>query len=160
MVFLRADREDADGYTARLVRDALADCRAHDLLCVIELMTYRLDAESPEAFAARKPDLVREGAVLLQELGAPVLKLEYPGGTAECSRVTDALAVPWAVLSAGVDHAAFCAQLRSSVEGGADGFIAGRSLWKEAVGLPAAERRAFLADTGRRRMAEMLQIVA
>jgi tagatose-1,6-bisphosphate aldolase len=160
MVFLRADREDRDGYTAQLVRDALADCRAHDLLCVIELMTYRLDDESPEAFAARKPDLVREGAVLLRELGSPVLKLEYPGSTAECERVTDALDVPWAVLSAGVDHAAFCAQLRSAMEGGAAGFIAGRSLWKEAVGLPGGGRRAFLADTGRRRMAEMLQIVA
>jgi tagatose 1,6-diphosphate aldolase len=159
MVFLRADREDVDGYTAGLVRDALADCRAHDLLCVIELMTYRLDDESPEAFAALKPDLVREGAVLLQDLGSPVLKLEYPGSTEECERVTDALEVPWAVLSAGVDHAAFCAQLRSSIEGGAGGFIAGRSLWKEAVGLPGGERRGFLADTGRRRMAEMLEIV-
>src|ERR1700742_74837 len=160
MVFLRADREDLDGYTAQLVRGALADCRANDLLCVIELMTYRLDDESPEAFAARKPDLVREGAVLLQALGAPVLKIEYPGSTEECERVTDALEVPWAVLSAGVDHDAFCAQLRSSMEGGAGGFIAGRSLWKEAVGLPAPQRRAFLAETGRRRMAEMLQIVA
>jgi tagatose-1,6-bisphosphate aldolase len=64
------------------------------------------------------------------------------------------------VLSAGVDHAAFCDQLRSSMEGGANGFIAGRSLWKEAVGLPAPQRRAFLADTGRRRMAEMRQLVA
>jgi sulfofructosephosphate aldolase len=160
MVFLRADREDLDGYTAQLVRGALADCRAHDLLCVIELMTYPMDGESPERFRARKPDLVREGAVLLQELGSPVLKLEYPGGTAECERVTDALHVPWAVLSAGVDHAAFCAQLRSAMEGGADGFIAGRSLWKEAVGLPGEERRAFLSDTGRRRMAEMLRLVA
>src|SRR4051812_12970319 len=160
MVFLRADREGLDGFTAQLVRAALADCRAADLLCVIELMTYRLEDETPEAFAARKPDLVREGAVLLQECGSPVLKLEYPGSTAECERVTDALRVPWAVLSAGVDHAAFCAQLRSSMAGGAGGFIAGRSLWKEAVGLPAPQRRAFLADTGRRRMAEMLQLVA
>jgi tagatose 1,6-diphosphate aldolase len=160
MVFLRADREDLDGYTAQLVRGALADCRTHDLLCVIELMTYRLDDESPEDFAARKPDLVREGAVLLQECGSPVLKLEYPGSSVDCERVTDALDVPWAVLSAGVDHAAFCEQLRSSVAGGAGGFIAGRSLWKEAVGLPADERRAFLAGTGRRRMAEMLEIVS
>jgi tagatose 1,6-diphosphate aldolase len=160
MVFLRADCEDLDGYTAQLVRRALADCHAHDLLCVIELMTYRLDDEAPETFAARKPDLVREGAVLLQECGSPVLKLEYPGSSAECRRVTDALHVPWAVLSAGVDHAAFCAQLQSAMDGGAGGFIAGRSLWKEAVGLPADERRAFLAGTGRRRMAEMLEIVA
>ena len=42
MVFLRADREDLDGATAQLVRAALADCSEAGLLCVIELMTYRL----------------------------------------------------------------------------------------------------------------------
>jgi tagatose-1,6-bisphosphate aldolase len=126
---------------------------------VIELMTYALDGEAPEAFAARKEDLIAEGAVLLQECGARVLKLEYPGSEAGCRRVSDALSVPWAVLSAGVDHEAFRDQLRAAMAGGAAGFIAGRSVWKEAVGLDAADRRAFLADTGRRRFAELLEIV-
>jgi sulfofructosephosphate aldolase len=159
MVFLRADREDLDGYTAGMVRTALEDCRRADLLCVLELMTYRLDDESPEAFSARREDLIVDGAVLLQECGAKVLKLEYPGSASGCRRVTDALDVPWAVLSAGVDHAAFCDQLRDAVDGGADGFIAGRSLWKEAVGQPAAERRRFLDGIARRRMEELLAIV-
>ena len=82
MVFLRADREDLDGYTAGMVRAALEDCRRADLLCVMELMTYRLDDESPEEFAARKEDLVVDGAVFLQECGSKVLKLEYPGSAA------------------------------------------------------------------------------
>jgi sulfofructosephosphate aldolase len=159
MVFLRADREDLDGYTARMVRAALEDCRSADLLCVMELMTYRLDDESPEQFAARKEDLVVEGAVLLEECGSQVLKLEYPGSAAACRRVTDALSVPWAVLSAGVDHEAFCDQLRDAMDGGAQGFIAGRSLWKEAVGMPSEERRGFLDGVARRRMADMLAIV-
>jgi sulfofructosephosphate aldolase len=159
MVFLRADREDLDGYTAGMVRAALEDCRRADLLCVMELMTYRLDDESPEDFAARKEDLVVDGAVFLQECGTKVLKLEYPGSEAGCRRVTDAVDVPWAVLSAGVDHEAFCEQLRSAMGGGADGFIAGRSLWKEAVGRPAAERRTFLDGVARRRMEELLAIV-
>jgi tagatose-1,6-bisphosphate aldolase len=67
--------------------------------------------------------------------------------------------VPWAVLSAGVDHEAFCEQLRAAMDGGADGFIAGRSLWKEAVGRPASERRRFLDDVARRRMEDLLAIV-
>jgi sulfofructosephosphate aldolase len=159
MVFLRADREDLDGYTAGIVRAALEDCRRADLLCVMELMTYRLDDESPEEFAARKESLVVDGAVFLQECGSQVLKLEYPGSEAACRRVTDAIDVPWAVLSAGVDHEAFCAQLRHAMAGGADGFIAGRSLWKEAVGRPAAERRRFLDGVARRRMEELLTIV-
>jgi tagatose 1,6-diphosphate aldolase len=159
MVFLRADREDLDSHAARLVRDALEDCRRADLLCVIELMTYRLDDEAPEQFAARREDLIVEGAVLLQECGAKILKLEYPGSAAACRRVTDALTVPWAVLSAGVDHDAFCGQLRDAMDGGAEGFIAGRSLWKEAVGLPSDERRRFLDGVGRSRLHQMLGIV-
>jgi sulfofructosephosphate aldolase len=159
MVFVRADREDGGGYTARLVREMVEDSRRAGVECVVEGMTYRLDGESPEAFAARREDLIAEAAVLLQECGAPVLKLEYPGSAAGCRRVTDALDVPWAVLSAGVDHDTFCGQLRDAMDGGAAGFIAGRSLWKEAVGLPPAERRAFLEDVGRRRLDEMLAIV-
>ena len=159
MVFLRADREDLDGYTAGIVRAALEDCRRADLLCVMELMTYRVDDETPEEFAARKESHVVDGAVFLQECGSQVLKLEYPGSEAACRRVTDAIDVPWAVLSAGVDHEAFCSQLRHAMAGGADGFIAGRSLWKEAVGRPAAERRRFLDGVARRRMEELLTIV-
>ncbi len=159
MVFLRADREDLDGYTAATVRTALEDCRRADLLCVMELMTYRFDDESPEDFASRKEDLVVDGAVFLQECGTKVLKLEYPGSAEGCRRVTDAIDVPWAVLSAGVDHEAFCEQLRNAMAGGADGFIAGRSLWKEAVGRPSAERRKFFDGVGRARMEELLAIV-
>jgi sulfofructosephosphate aldolase len=159
MVFLRADREDLDGHTARTVRAALEDCRRTDLLCIIELMTYRLDDETPEQFEARREDLIVEGALLLQECGAKVLKLEYPGSVTACERVTSAIEVPWAVLSAGVDHDAFCDQLRASMDGGADGFIAGRSLWKEAVGMPAPERQRFLNGVGRHRLDEMLEIV-
>jgi sulfofructosephosphate aldolase len=159
MVFVRADREDLDGYTAEVVRTALEDCRRAGLLCVMELMTYPLDDETPEQFAALKEDLVVNGAVFLQECGSKVLKLEYPGSAGACRRVTDAIQVPWAVLSAGVDHEAFCAQLRDSMDGGADGFIAGRSLWKEAVGRPAQERRAFLDGVARRRLEDLVGIV-
>jgi sulfofructosephosphate aldolase len=159
MVFVRADREDLDGYTAEMVRTALEDCRRAGLLCVMELMTYPLDDETPEQFAALKEDLVVNGAVFLQECGSKVLKLEYPGSASACRRVVDATQLPWAVLSAGVDHEAFCAQLRDSMDGGADGFIAGRSLWKEAVGRPAQERRAFLDGVARRRLEDLVGIV-
>jgi tagatose 1,6-diphosphate aldolase len=129
MVFIRPDREDLDGHTAQVVREALADCRDHHLLCVIEAMTYPLPDESPEAFAAAKGALVRDSAVFLEACGAQLLKLEYPGSAAACEAVTEAISTPWAVLSAGVGHEAFCEQLTASLAGGAAGFIAGRSLW-------------------------------
>ncbi len=159
MVFVRPDREDLDGYTAELVRAALNDCRNEHLLCVIEAMTYRLGDESPAAFAARRGDLIRDSAVLLEACGAKLLKLEYPGSLAACEAVSSAIATPWAVLSAGVDHEEFCDQLGASVRGGAAGFIAGRSLWKESALMPPEERRAFLNGTVRRRFEQLLAVL-
>jgi sulfofructosephosphate aldolase len=159
MVWIRPDREDLDGYTARFVRDALEDCRRHDLLCVVEAMTYPLPGEGAEALAAHRAELVRDSAVFLQECGATLLKLEYPGSPAGCEAVTSAISAPWAVLSAGVDHEAFCGQLAASLQGGAAGFIAGRSLWKEAAVLPAEERRGFLHGTARHRFEDLLALL-
>ena len=50
---LRADREDADGANAAVLRAAVADCAAHHLLLVVEVLVYRLDDEDEAAFAAR-----------------------------------------------------------------------------------------------------------
>jgi hypothetical protein len=66
---------------------------------------------------------------------------------------------PWAVLSAGVDHETFKRTLEEAIAGGASGFIAGRSLWKEAALLERDERRAFLEGEGRRRLAELLALL-
>ena len=135
MVFVRADREGLDGHAAAVTRTALADCAAHGIPCVIEAMTYPLGDESEAAFRARRGDLVREAAVLLEACGAELLKLEYPGSEAACARGDrrDRRARgrccrrAWATTSS-------AAQLAASVAGGACGFIAGRSLWKESRG--------------------------
>ena len=97
--------------------------------------------------------------MLLEACGAGLLKLEYPGSAAGCAAVTDAVGVPWAVLSAGVGHDAFVGQLRDAVAAGASGFIAGRSLWKEAAGMAGAERRAWLDGEVRRRFAELVAVM-
>lgn len=159
MVWIRPDREELDGYTAEFVRAALEDCRSQDLLCVLEAMTYRLEDETPQAFAARRGELVRDSAVFLEACGAKLLKLEYPGSPAACEAVSAASSIPWSVLSAGVDHEAFCEQLTASLQGGACGFIAGRSLWKESAGMAAGERRAFLDGPVRRRFEELLELL-
>ena len=156
-VFLRPDREDLDGHTAGVVRSALEDCRRAHVLCVVEALTFPLPGEDGEAFERAKPALVRDCAAFLESCGAKLLKLEYPGSEAACRAVTDAVGVPWAVLSAGVGHDEFVRRLREALEGGAIGFIAGRSVWKQAAALPTGrERRAALEDEGRRRFEELL----
>jgi tagatose 1,6-diphosphate aldolase len=159
LVRVRADREDASGHNAAIVREVVRDCAEHDLLAVVEGLVFPLPDESGERFARLRPDLIRQGAVLLEECGAKYLKLEYPGSEAACRAISEAIGVPWALLSAGVDHPTFVEQLRAARAAGASGFIAGRSIWKEAVGLPAADRDTFLAGEGRRRLEELLGLL-
>lgn len=159
LVRLRADREDGDGPNAGIVREVVGDCAAHDLLAVVEGLVFRLVDEPEEDYRRRRPQLIRDCAVLLEECGARYLKLEYPGSEAGCREITDAVGVPWALLSAGVDHETFTGQLRAARAGGASGFIAGRSIWKDAVGLSAAERDAFLRNEARRRLEELLNLL-
>jgi sulfofructosephosphate aldolase len=159
LVYVRPDREDADGPNGRLVARHAKACAAQDLLLFVEVLTYRLNDEDPEQYERRKADLGLEAALLVESCGAKVLKLESPGSESTCRRLTDELTVPWAVLSAGVDHDAFTTTLRDALAGGASGFIAGRSLWKEAALLEPAERRAFLLGEGRRRLEELLALL-
>jgi sulfofructosephosphate aldolase len=159
LVRVRADREDASGHNAAIVREVVRDCAEHDLLAVVEGLVFPLPDESGERFARLRPDLIRQGAALLEECGAKYLKLEYPGSEAACRAISETIGVPWALLSAGVDHPTFVGQLRAARAAGASGFIAGRSIWKEAVGLPAADRDTFLAGEGRRRLEELLGLL-
>jgi tagatose 1,6-diphosphate aldolase len=159
LVYVRPDREDRDGPNGRLIAEVARDCAAADLLLVVEILTYRLADEDVDSYAAAKPRLIHAAALLAEACGAKVLKLESPGSEAHCRALTDALEAPWAVLSAGVDHQTFVATLREAMAGGASGFIAGRSLWKEAVLLSPAERRDFLRDEARRRLQELVALV-
>jgi tagatose 1,6-diphosphate aldolase len=159
LVRLRADREDADGANAAVIRSVATECAAADLALVVEVLTYRLDDEDEADFARRRADLIREGALLAEAAGARYLKLQYAGDEAASAAVTDALGSPWALLSAGVDHQTFVGQLREAFAGGASGFIAGRSIWKEAVAMDRAARREFLGGEARRRLEELLAVV-
>jgi sulfofructosephosphate aldolase len=159
LVYIRADREDADGPNGRLVSRLAEACASADLLLVVEVLAYRLDDEDLGRYERRKADLGVEAALMVESCGVKMLKLESPGDEDACRRLTDALTVPWAVLSAGVDHETFKTTLRDALEGGASGFIAGRSLWKEAALLQPPERRAFLLGEGRRRLAELIALL-
>jgi sulfofructosephosphate aldolase len=133
-VYMRPDREGLDSHPARIIREVVEDCAAHDVLVAIEILTYALDDESPEEYKAKAPALVAQAAAIARECGAQLMKLQYPGSLEGCRAVTEVLGdIPWAVLSAGVDHETFLENLRISLDGGASGAIAGRSLWKDCL---------------------------
>jgi tagatose-1,6-bisphosphate aldolase len=64
------------------------------------------------------------------------------------------------VLSAGVAFEEFSRVLRVACDdGGASGFIAGRSIWKESVGLTGRARTEFLNTVATERLAELVAAV-
>jgi tagatose-1,6-bisphosphate aldolase len=97
---------------------------------------------------------------LLNETKPDLLKLEFPITERGCKRLADSLTVPWAVLSAGVAFDQFKKAIILSCDaGGASGFIAGRSIWKEAIGMSKVEQDKFLTSTAVARLEELNQTV-
>jgi tagatose 1,6-diphosphate aldolase len=92
--------------------------------------------------------------------GAKVLKLQYAGSAEGCAAVTAAAqGVPWAVLSAGVDHETFVVQVRAAVENGARGAMAGRSLWKDSLSISSDTREDLLTGRALPRLLELEAVI-
>ena len=158
LVRLRPDRPRAAGEpdlvaeVLEVVHAVVEDCRAVGVPSVVESLVYKLPGEDA-LDDAHRADLIIEAARLLDEVGPDLLKLEFPGDARGCERIGQALSTPWAVLSAGVAFERFQEALRIACDhGGASGFIAGRAIWQEAIGMDRRARRTFLRETGRRRL--------
>ena len=154
-----------------LIRQVARDCHAWDLPVFLEPMSYSLNpdvAKESAAFAEGRAEVLIETARRLSRTGADVLKMEFPldiqfnqdqtSWRSACRKLSDASAVPWVLLSAGVDFEQFKPQVQVACECGASGFLAGRAIWKEAVALSTAERAAFLRDVARDRLGQLLNI--
>ena len=116
--------------------------------------------ESDEAYGEIFPELVADAARIAVAAGSKVLKLQYPGSAEAGAAVTEAAAgVPWAVLSAGVDHETFVGQVRTAVENGAGGAMAGRSLWKDSLSIASAKREELLTNRALPRLRELADVV-
>jgi tagatose-1,6-bisphosphate aldolase len=139
------------------VRQVVADCAAVGVPSVIENLVYPMDGE--DFTGTRREDAIIEAARALNEIDCDLLKLEYPGSPAACRRLAEVIDRPWAVLSAGVPFADFTEVLHIAFdEGGASGFIAGRSVWRESLALQGAERQTFLHEVARPRLEKLISV--
>jgi sulfofructosephosphate aldolase len=166
LVQLRPDRPHRSGdpdlvaEVVEVVRTVVEDCASVGIPSVIETLLYALPGEDPLS-PRRRAELITESARILSEVRPDLLKLEYPSDAAGCRAVGEAVSVPWAMLSAGMDFEPFLEAIANACdEGGASGFIAGRVYWKEAVALDGEERRAFLSGTARSRLERSLEAMA
>ena len=90
-----------------------------------------------------------------------MLKIPYPGSAEACAAITRLAGdVPWAVLSAGVDHETFLGQVETAMANGASGVIAGRSLWKDCISLDRAVTREPARDVAVPRLREIQAVIA
>jgi hypothetical protein len=132
----------------RVTREVVDDAHSAGVPAVIENLIYPLPGE--ELTAQQREDAIIEAARALNDIdGVDLLKLEYPARLKVPGVWLPVLTRPWAVLSAGVPFEQFTDVLQVAFdEGGASGFIAGRSVWKESIGLAGAERDRFLNRRG------------
>lgn len=135
----RPDLTEVARRQEEMVARVVAECRAADVLSIIEPIVY---GEVQELGAA-----VAETARRLGRLGPDVLKLQYPGSARLCETLTRACgAVPWVLLGGGTDGETFLAQLRNAMWGGARGYIVGRTAWDAALALDDGEQRRAVAE--------------
>jgi tagatose-1,6-bisphosphate aldolase len=166
-VQLRADRPsprfgepDLVADVLQVTREVVADAHITGAPAVIENLIYPLPGEV--LTAQQREDAIIEAARALNDVdGVDLLKLEYPGSVEGTRRLASVLTRPWAVLSAGVPFDHFTEVLKVAFdEGGASGFIAGRSVWKESIGLAGADREKFLTDVARPRLHRLVEFAS
>jgi tagatose 1,6-diphosphate aldolase/sulfofructosephosphate aldolase len=163
-VQLRADRPapapgqpDLVGETLAVCEEIIRDCRGAGVPSVIENLIYEIPGE--ELTPRAREDAIIESARALNDLDIDLLKLEYPGSPEGCRRLAAVLRRPWAVLSAGVPFDQFTDIIKvAAEEGGASGFIAGRSVWREVVSLAGRERQEFLTGIALPRLARLIEV--
>jgi tagatose 1,6-diphosphate aldolase len=160
MVYLRMDTPAANVQNLETLKASIEDFAREDTLLVVEFLTYQLENESKDEYQAKIPHLIVEGSRACLDLGAKVLKIPYPGSEQACADVT-AIAgdVPWAVLSAGVDHKTFLPQVEAAMKHGASGVIAGRSLWKDCISLDRAVSKEKLSTIAVSRLKDIQTII-
>ncbi|MEP2892752.1 tagatose 1,6-diphosphate aldolase [Tateyamaria sp.] len=164
---------------ADLVSKIGAECRANGVTFLFEPIVYDRaipDGASAE-YALAKPELVRAATARFAaaEFNIDFLKVEIPvnfaqiGSTMSQTQAKAAFAnaadaagdIPLLYLSAGVTFEQFRDALKMSRDAGvnAKGFMCGRAIWSDAIGLfcaegPAAMER-WMKATGRDRLAEL-----
>ncbi|HDK6209651.1 MULTISPECIES: sulfofructosephosphate aldolase [Klebsiella pneumoniae complex] len=137
-------RQDEDPQQRlEMVREFNRLCHSNGLLSIIE----------PVVRPPRRSDTFdREQAIInaakeLGDSGADLYKVEMPlfgkGSRKEllCAsqKLNDHIAMPWVILSSGVDEKLFPRAVRVAMEAGASGFLAGRAVWSSVIGLPDTE---------------------
>lgn len=148
------------------VEQVAEDCAEHDLLLMLEPLSYSLD-ETKKLTSEQKRYVVIETARRLTSLNVDILKAEFPLDMTEtdqkvwseaCEEISAVSTVPWILLSAAVDFDVFLQQVIIACHAGASGIAVGRAVWKEAVMLDGNERIQFLRTVAHQRISRLTSL--
>ena len=167
LIYYHPDAANAE-VQERLLIEVAEECADLDIPLFLETLTYPVDPAVSTLTDDARRDAVIRSAKRLTALAGDVYKCEFPydAGVTDttrwaeaCAELEEASAIPWVILSAGVDDATFEAQTLAACRAGASGVLVGRSVWKEGARMEAPERDAWLAETGVARMQRLVDIV-
>ncbi|MCB1126271.1 MAG: hypothetical protein KDM81_07235, partial [Verrucomicrobiae bacterium] len=158
------------GAVEQLVADVSRDCGRHEIPLFLEPLSFDSASPGRPLASAERRRVVVETARRLTALGVDILKAEFPVAVKEvsdeavwrgaCEELTEASAVPWVLLSAGVPFEVFVRQATVACQAGAGGVMAGRAVWDQAVTEGDREaRRAWLNTVARERMERLRSVV-
>ena len=164
--FFRPDSSIAD-HQRDVVRRLVEECTSLSLPLVVEPIWYPLEGEDPTstAWRERRVQGIIESAREAYELGTDMLKVEFPGyvdseagktkALESCRQLDAAVTVPWVILSAGVNYDSFKIQVEIACNAGASGFLAGRSIWRDAASVSDPELKSKAGFDAANRLAEL-----
>ncbi|WEX09835.1 tagatose 1,6-diphosphate aldolase [Chelativorans sp. AA-79] len=176
--------EDVIAHQQAFVRTIGKECRRYDIPYVLELLVYPFPdsaahttgyVESPDKKAALVIESVREFAK--PDYGVDLFKLETPvpaaslpamdgspatqsaaNAFAEIGGICREAGIPWVLLSGGATPEQFDRVLGYSYAAGAQGFLAGRTIWLDAVQEHFPDKEAVLHaldEVGRKRLSDL-----
>jgi len=171
LLFYHPDAGEATERQDQLVSTLVEECHHHEIPFFLEPISYPLDPHMDKRsaeFAATRRRVVIESARRLSKLGIDVLKVEFPVDARHdadraswadaCAELTEAINVPWALLSADEAFEVFRDQVEIACKAGCSGFLAGRAVWKEAATLRGDPQTRFLKSGASKRFAELKEV--
>ncbi len=162
--------KETEDFTSKIAED----CTKHDLVLMLEPLSYSLD-ENKKLSSEEKKYVVVESAKRLTPLNVDILKAEFPLDASTllstgvndmdeskwmeaCKEISAASITPWILLSAAVEYETFLKQVTVACNAGASGIAVGRAVWKEAVMMDGDERIKFLRTTARPRISRLTSL--
>jgi tagatose 1,6-diphosphate aldolase len=167
--FYRPDSEVAE-HQRQVVRSLVGECAELSLPLVVEPIWFPFEGEDPksDAWKQRRVRGIVESAHEANSLGVDILKVEFPGyveteeGRAKaleaCKQLDAGVSAPWMLLSAGVGYEAFKTQVEIACCAGASGFMAGRSIWRDAASTHDRKKRELAAKGAVNRLSELAAV--